>query len=833
MAGGSEQCVSSVSSPPQFDEETDGGFEAALAYKNTQKRAAVTEVSDHVTTVKMDGTEPRSRLPSFSASIRSSEIIRNMNPKTHKDKLLYWGVFFFCFAVGFCRREPLTVTGRRIQRIKILSVTLLPILILWGFAVGTFNDLLGGKEEVERVCFSESCGLYECFFFSSIFFQTQYTVKFSVEVGKLLNSIQRERDMSILYLSMLGPGTKTFLINEYQLTDKALDTLSDWPANSAMDSFFHTKESFRAFLDNHRQMLNPATIDIFVEMDFYNKLIEKFMHWMYGAIRESKKTSVWKILVSYQKIVTGMEQLGIERALGVIYYVKGGFPNNRLYEEYNNNVNTFKANYRSAVLYSKEIDPIFQKAIMSSGKNLTKIIEAFRYEIQHNLAVNSSISKTQWWFDNMTLYLDTILVIYTGCSSQQVVQLDLATFIDGQLQDIIESETKMLVVYGVVLVLVILMCPAVVYCVETMTSSIQQIAVHLVSTTKNLIRVSDSENNTASNNANNTASNRATKSLIRVSNSENNTASNSENNIAPSLVRVSNSENNSTRNLVREQQRFLNMLGYMVPVSVSRRLSHGGTDVEVQTFQCVTVLASEIFGLNRFLLSRPLSEVTELLNDLFVSIDKSLIANDIVKFEANNEHFIAASGFNFRRKDQSAGNVADFGLDLLQMMTTKRFLLSDNQRLHFRIAIHTGPCIEGVVVLFLPFRSVYWRRHCFISTFQVRVLEASLFYFYLSGPCIGGVVGSTRMRYGLYGNTISIVNELQEAGLPGKINISLSTYKILKKIGKYSVNDNVIGGDEQRTFWLLGHKNKDQEQSQVNPLEEIETPEGGQLSTNN
>ena len=245
--------------------------------------------------------------------------------------------------------------------------------------------------------------------------QTQYTVKFSVEVGKLLNSIQRERDMSILYLSMLGPGTKTFLINEYQLTDKALDKLSDWPANSALDSFFHTKESFKAFLNNHRSQLNLATVDIFVEMEFYNKLIERFMHWMYGAIRESKKTSIWKILVSYQKIVTGMEQLGIERALGVIYYVKGGFRTNKLYEEYNNNVNTFKANYRSAVLYSKEIDPIFQKAVTSSGKNLTTIIETYRYEIQHNLAVEPSIAKTQWWFDNMTLYLDVILVIYICC----------------------------------------------------------------------------------------------------------------------------------------------------------------------------------------------------------------------------------------------------------------------------------------------------------------------------------------------------------------------------------------------------------------------------------
>ena len=43
-----------------------------------------------------------------------------------------------------------------------------------------------------------------------------------------------------------------------------------------------------------------------------------------------------------------------------------------------------------------------------------------------------------------------------------------------------------------------------------------------------------------------------------------------------------------------------------------------------------------------------------------------------------------------RRKDQAAGNVADFALDLLDTMTSNRFLLYDNQRLHFRIAIHTG-----------------------------------------------------------------------------------------------------------------------------------------------
>ena len=45
-------------------------------------------------------------------------------------------------------------------------------------------------------------------------------------------------------------------------------------------------------------------------MDFYNFLIGRFVEWMYGAIKESNQASIWKILVAYQKIVTGMEHVG-------------------------------------------------------------------------------------------------------------------------------------------------------------------------------------------------------------------------------------------------------------------------------------------------------------------------------------------------------------------------------------------------------------------------------------------------------------------------------------------------------------------------------------------
>ena len=40
-----------------------------------------------------------------------------------------------------------------------------------------------------------------------------------MEVGKVIHAMQRERDMSVLYLSSIGPETKTFLTTRYLETD--------------------------------------------------------------------------------------------------------------------------------------------------------------------------------------------------------------------------------------------------------------------------------------------------------------------------------------------------------------------------------------------------------------------------------------------------------------------------------------------------------------------------------------------------------------------------------------------------------------------------------------
>ena len=76
----------------------------------------------------------------------------------------------------------------------------------------------------------------------------------------------------------------------------------------------------------------------------------------------------------------------------------------------------------------------------------------------------------------MTLYLDTLLMI----------QRELAYLINGQLEEIIQAEEKNLTISACFLVIVILMCPLVIYSVEALTSDIQKYAIALVRKTKEL-----------------------------------------------------------------------------------------------------------------------------------------------------------------------------------------------------------------------------------------------------------------------------------------------------------------------------------------------------------
>ena len=58
--------------------------------------------------------------------------------------------------------------------------------------------------------------------FMSVFIQdAKVALQIVIRMGRLIHKLQKERDMTILHVGKLGPGTKAFLLKNYEETDEA------------------------------------------------------------------------------------------------------------------------------------------------------------------------------------------------------------------------------------------------------------------------------------------------------------------------------------------------------------------------------------------------------------------------------------------------------------------------------------------------------------------------------------------------------------------------------------------------------------------------------------
>ncbi|XP_061187968.1 soluble guanylate cyclase gcy-31-like [Saccostrea echinata] len=363
---------------------------------------------------------------------------------------------------NICHTVPLSDRGKRVQMVKMLGLTVLPILALWSYCVYQLTDLISTKTDNEKM---------------------RESLKFSIEIGRLIHHLQKERDLSILYLSALGPETKLFLLKEYEITDKAIESIARWPGNLDRDNSeaFESKGKMMQHLVQHRQQLNRQSSDINKEMQFYTSIIDIIIYWGYKSIEESKFAVVWKSLVGFQKITSAKEDMGLERALGTMFFARGGFETHLQFEEYNMKIFGFQTNYKTARLYSSDVDYIGSYGIFSYGKNVSIIMNTYRTHILNNGEEEQSVSKidlrnARWFYDNATLYLDKLLDLQTT----------LGNICLGKVDKILEDSNKDLIISACVLVFVLIACSIVIISTENLTSSIQKYVVILVDKTKEL-----------------------------------------------------------------------------------------------------------------------------------------------------------------------------------------------------------------------------------------------------------------------------------------------------------------------------------------------------------
>ena len=294
----------------------------------------------------------------------------------------------------------------------------------------------------------------------------------AISLGRLIYTIQKERDMSILYISKIGPSTKAFLIDEYDRTDNAFAEMWSWPLEFTVHEkkYFRSKQMLMNHINAQRNRLDPSSPDVYGEIKFYSEIVEFFMDWMIERIRESGFGNIWKSLVVFQKITRCMLDTGAERAYGAMFFAQGNFPDIDLYDNYFRRIFRFNYNYKSATFLSDLVDPLFDAK--TDQRDYTLAIRKLREEIKNSNFSGNYVNreKAEDYFDNSTFRVDFLYVL----------QEMIAMRVIRRINETVSGYTNNIIVYSVTASLVIIACPFIMSFSEQLTSNMQEYSKVLV-----------------------------------------------------------------------------------------------------------------------------------------------------------------------------------------------------------------------------------------------------------------------------------------------------------------------------------------------------------------
>ncbi|KAK3875645.1 hypothetical protein Pcinc_019499 [Petrolisthes cinctipes] len=242
----------------------------------------------------------------------------------------------------------------------------------------------------------------------------------------------------------------------------------------------------------------------------------------------------------------------------------------------------------------------------------------------------------------------------------------------------------------------------------------------------------------------------------------------------------------------QEKRKSDNLLYQLLPRTVAHYLKQS-KQVPAEYFESVTIYLSDIVGFTRIASESSPLQVVTLLNTLYKQFDASIEKYDVYKMETIGDAYMVVSGLPNRNGQRHASEVAEVAITLLDLVSRFELLHKKGEMLQVRIGLH-------------------------------------------SGTCVAGVVGTKMPRYCMFGKTITAAHFMESSGLPMKIHVSETTYKILEGTGRYQLQFhrrmqvvskykiNTPQEIEMDTYWLLGRVSTTENPSVVNRSQD-QTPD--------
>jgi class 3 adenylate cyclase len=183
----------------------------------------------------------------------------------------------------------------------------------------------------------------------------------------------------------------------------------------------------------------------------------------------------------------------------------------------------------------------------------------------------------------------------------------------------------------------------------------------------------------------------------------------------------------------RSDELLLNIL----PEEVAEELKAKGS-ADAKQFDEVTVMFTDFKGFTQ--ISEKLSP-TELVNEIhtcFKAFDGIITKHKIEKIKTIGDSYMCAGGLPVANTT-NATDVVNAALEIQQFMKQhlQRRKMENKEPFEIRIGIHTGPVVAGIV-------------------------------------------GVKKFAYDIWGDTVNIASRMESSGEAGKVNISGSTYRLVK-----------------------------------------------------
>jgi len=182
-----------------------------------------------------------------------------------------------------------------------------------------------------------------------------------------------------------------------------------------------------------------------------------------------------------------------------------------------------------------------------------------------------------------------------------------------------------------------------------------------------------------------------------------------------------------------EQDKSERLLLNVLPKEIAQILKEDDQTIATR-FPAITVLFADVVGFTPLSQNLSPEDLVGVLNEVFSYFDSLVDRHGLEKIRTIGDSYMVASGVPVPREDH-AHALARMALDMVSYVSPA-----------------SGPTTRPLV-------------------FRLGIS---------SGPAVAGVIGKAKFQYDVWGDTVNTASRMESHGVPGKIQLSSSTYELVK-----------------------------------------------------